>query len=104
MEFAPHTGPYTGPLPITAAAVARDRLEKYIAEKLATANAYDDEAWAFYTFLLEQAKTYKITYSGFQPSAYKQDEAAAFVNYAEIRKNSENSSPQSDNSRRGEPT
>ena len=110
MENTPHVGPYTGPSLITAAAVARDRLEKYIAGKLNAASVWDEDAWAFYTFLLEQAKSYRIT-SGYTPPAlFNQDEATAFANYVEIRKNSKDSSPQSvlygdaraDNSPRGE--
>jgi hypothetical protein len=101
VEITPYAGPYTGPKLITAAAVARDRLEKYIAEKLAAANSDDESAWLLYTFLLEKAKSYRIDYSGYVSPAHKEDEAAALENRKNLKKENV-SSPPSDNSPRGE--
>jgi len=87
----------------TAAAIARDRLSKYVTEKLVAADGWDEEAWAFYTFLLEQAKNYKISYTGYTPPAYKDDEATALKNIKDFKNNQINS-PQSENTPRGEQT
>ncbi|MDR0511729.1 MAG: hypothetical protein LBG93_01310 [Treponema sp.] len=50
------------PLPLTAAAIAKQRFEKYLAEKLY--GSFDLTVWEFYTFLLEQAKKHHIDTRG----------------------------------------
>ncbi|MDR1909504.1 MAG: hypothetical protein LBQ35_06280 [Spirochaetaceae bacterium] len=55
----------------TAAAMARERLERYLDEKLSGAG--DDEKWRFYTELLEDAKRRPVDRSGYESLAYQRD-------------------------------
>ena len=74
------------PLFYSAAAIARNRLEQYVEERLAAEAKYsDDEAWRFYTYLLEQAKKFSITHSGYRSFEYRDDCAEAVKNCREER-------------------
>jgi len=64
--------------PLTAAAIAKQRFEKYLAEKLY--GSFDLSVWEFYTFLLEQAKKHHIDTSGYGSFAYQEDEIQAREN------------------------
>ena len=70
--------------PVTSVEIARNRLEEYIAKKLALHNTdeFSFDAWSFYTFLLKQAKRYKIvhTENAFS-SAFLDDGDKALKNY-----------------------
>jgi hypothetical protein len=59
----------------TAKDIARERLEAYLEEKLS--GEWDEAAWEFYTFLLEQAKKHRADSSGYRPAAYQDDEREA---------------------------
>jgi hypothetical protein len=56
---------------MTAAAIAKKRLENYLNDKLA--DAWDSEAWEFYTFLLGKAQNHPVDCSGFESKEYQQD-------------------------------
>ena len=62
----------------TAAAIAKDRLEQYLSEKLK--DTWDECAWELYTYLLEQAKNHRLDTSGYAPPAYQKDHAEAMNN------------------------
>ena len=62
----------------TASSIAKDRLEQYLSEKLK--DAWDDSAWEFYNFLLEQAQNHPVNTSGYGPPLYQQDRATAINN------------------------
>ena len=62
----------------TAAAIAKDRFEQYLSEKLK--GEWDDSAWEFYNYLLEQAQKHPLDTSGYGPTAYQQDHATAMNN------------------------
>jgi hypothetical protein len=62
----------------TAAAVAKDRLEQYLSEKLK--DAWDECTWEFYAYLLEQAQKHPINTSGYGPILYQKDHATAVNN------------------------
>jgi hypothetical protein len=65
-------------LPLTADAIARERLETYLSKKL---NGEDDcTAWEFYTWLLEKAKQHKVDRSGYGSFEYQDDRARAREN------------------------
>jgi hypothetical protein len=62
-------------LPVTAAGIARKRLEEYLDAKL---EKEDDLAeWEFYTWLLEKAERHEVDCSGYVPLAYQDDRKAA---------------------------
>jgi hypothetical protein len=66
-------------LPVTAAEIARQRLEACLKEKLK--DYWDDLcAWEFYTFLLEQAMNHNVDTSGYASSAYQADHKQAMEN------------------------
>ena len=98
------------PLLLDAGDVARDRLNRYLAEKLDCAS--NATVWEFYTFLLKQAQKHEPdrSFKQMHLAAYKEDEAASKKIWEEYRKswgvneNNKVSSPQSDNTRRGEQT
>jgi hypothetical protein len=60
---------------IDAGTIARNRFERYIADKLS--DSWDEERWEFYTFLLEQAKKHDPDPSGYMRAEYKQDQDEA---------------------------
>lgn len=60
--------------------IVKERLIKYVTEKLEAKNAWDEEAWEFYTYLLKQAENYRIVASGYTPPAYKDDYSKAIEN------------------------
>ena len=62
----------------SAGAIAKERLEKYVTEKLT--ESWDECAWEFYTFLLEQAKKHPVDYSGYASPAYLKDHGEAIKN------------------------
>ena len=67
-------------IPTDAGAVARQRFEVYLKDKLKNEN--DDTAiWEFYTFLLAQAKKHVIDRSGYGSLEYQQDRRDAINNY-----------------------
>jgi len=83
--------------------VARDRLEKYLEEKLKSAST--NGAWEFYTFLLKQAQKHEIdcSYKYLYLPAFKADEDAADESWQKYKKTFiQNNSPLSDNSPIGE--
>jgi hypothetical protein len=88
---------------LDAGAVARDRLNRCLADKLDCAS--DDVVWEFYTYLLKQAQKHKPDHSHNVQylAAYKEDVVAAAKSWENF-KNSCFTSSQSDNSRRGETT
>jgi hypothetical protein len=55
----------------TAAEIARNRLDDYLAEKLRDED--DLTTWEFYTWLLEKAKGHKVDRSGYTPMEYQSD-------------------------------
>jgi hypothetical protein len=57
---------------MTASDVARQRLDDYLDEKLF--GEFDDSKWEFFTYLLEQAKSHRVDYSGF--ISFKQQDDA----------------------------
>jgi hypothetical protein len=63
----------------TAGAIAKERLETYLEEKLGR-DAWDLDRWNLYTYLLKQAKNYKISSSGFASTDYQRDSAEAAAN------------------------
>jgi hypothetical protein len=63
----------------TAAAIAKDRLDQYLTEKLKS--YWDTSAWEFYTFLLEQAQNHAASTSGYGPAAFVADAKQAVENY-----------------------
>ena len=63
----------------SAAAIAKERLETYLTEKLGS-EVWDLDAWNLYTYLLEQAKNYKISCGGFRSNAYQHDHNEAIEN------------------------
>jgi DTW domain-containing protein YfiP len=73
--------------PMTAAEVARERFEVYIAEKLR--NEDDLATWEFYTWLLEKAEQREADSSGYVPLEYQEDrqtaKAARLAAYAKQR-------------------
>jgi hypothetical protein len=60
---------------MTAADIARTRLDTYLQEKLH--DEFDFAAWEFYTYLLEKAKSRKVSQDGYLPEAYAKDHAEA---------------------------
>ena len=62
----------------TAAAIAKDRLDQYLSERLK--DEWDDSAWEFYNYLLEQAQNHQLDTSGYWPAAYRQDHETAINN------------------------
>jgi hypothetical protein len=65
----------TEKVPMTAAEVARERFETYIAEKLR--NEDDLSTWEFYTWLLEYAMRRAADSSGYVPLEYQEDRQTA---------------------------
>jgi hypothetical protein len=67
-------------IPMTAAEIAKQRLESCVKEKLK--GYWDDtSAWEFYTFLLEQAQNHTVDNSGYASLAYQADQKQAKENY-----------------------
>ena len=67
-------------LPCTPGEIAKQRLEKYIEEKLK--GYWDDvSAWEFWTYLLEKAEGHPVDNTGYCPLAYQDDRAEALKNY-----------------------
>ena len=64
---------------MTAADIAQKRLETYLNEQAYKAFDIYFEKWRLYTLLLEQAKNFTIDTSGFIPSAYREDQAEAYI-------------------------
>jgi hypothetical protein len=60
---------------MTAAEIARERFEAYIAEKLR--NEDDLSTWEFYTWLLEKAEQRDVGISGYVPLEYQEDRQTA---------------------------
>jgi hypothetical protein len=58
-----------------AAGIARERLERYLDEKLK--GEWPDTRWEFFTFLLEQAKSHQLDRSGYASIAQQDDAAEA---------------------------
>jgi hypothetical protein len=65
----------TEKVPITAAEVAQERFETYIAEKLR--NEDDLATWEFYTWLLKKADRRDVDISGYAPLEYQEDRQTA---------------------------
>jgi hypothetical protein len=63
----------------TAAEIAKNRLEQYLAQKLK--DEWDETAWEFYTYLLEQAQNHKLDHSGYACLEYTADHKQAMENY-----------------------
>jgi hypothetical protein len=61
--------------PVTAAEIARKRLEDYLTELLA--GEFDLTAWEYYTWLLEKARGHKPDRSGYATLYYQADRDAA---------------------------
>jgi hypothetical protein len=82
IQFQTQTSPVTEPVMerrlFTAGAIARERLEKYLAEKLA--GEFDLSCWEFYTFLLEQAKNHRVDRSGYGSLEFQSDKEFAIHN------------------------
>jgi hypothetical protein len=62
-----------------ASAIARQRLNDYLDEKLK--DEWDESKWEFFTYLLEQAKWHRISHSGYVSFEQKQDQEEAVQNY-----------------------
>jgi hypothetical protein len=60
---------------MTAANIAKERLELLLEEKLKGEN--DLTSWEFYNFLTEQAKKHKIDFSGYSSISYQNDREVA---------------------------
>jgi hypothetical protein len=56
---------------LRAGSIAKERLEKYLASKLA--GERDDTIWEFYTFLLGQAQKHQVDRFGYHSVEYQRD-------------------------------
>jgi hypothetical protein len=72
------TGTKNEALPVTAAEIARRRLDAYLDAKLR--DEYDFDAWELYTFLLEKAMGWEVDRSGYLSEAYMKDRYEAAKN------------------------
>jgi hypothetical protein len=72
-----------GTLPITAAEVAKKRLEEYLEAKLGPEG--DLATWESYTWLLKQAKRHEVDNSGYASLAYQDDQETARKNLFSTR-------------------